>query len=88
MEAMAARILCIGTTVGGIPEIIEHDKTGFLVRTKDENALAEAMIKAAEMPEEKRQKVIDNSRQKVYTHYAHESTTEKMEKTYREVLEI
>lgn len=38
LEAMAAGVPCVGTKVGGIPEIIINNETGFLVPPKDENA--------------------------------------------------
>lgn len=42
LEAMALGKPCIGTRVGGIPEVIEADRTGLLV-TPSSDALAEAM---------------------------------------------
>lgn len=41
LEAMAAGIPCIGTDVGGNPEIIRDQETGFIVPSDDENMLAE-----------------------------------------------
>ncbi|MBD3327782.1 glycosyltransferase [Candidatus Peregrinibacteria bacterium] len=43
LEAMAAQVPIVATEVGGIPEIIQHKKTGVLVAPKDFNALAEAI---------------------------------------------
>lgn len=43
MEAMAMQIPVISTTVSGIPELVDHGKTGALVPPKDSLALKEAM---------------------------------------------
>jgi len=49
-EAMATGKAVVGTSVGGIPEIIDHGKTGFLVPTRDSRALAEKIIFLLENP--------------------------------------
>lgn len=35
IEAMACEVACIGTNVGGIPEVIVHDETGYIVELGD-----------------------------------------------------
>ena len=43
MEAMAAGLPIVSTSVGGIPEMVVPDETGFLVRPGDVTALADAI---------------------------------------------
>ncbi|GGJ85488.1 N-acetyl-alpha-D-glucosaminyl L-malate synthase [Lentibacillus kapialis] len=35
LEAMSCEVPCIGTNIGGIPEVIEHNETGFIVELGD-----------------------------------------------------
>ena len=44
MDAMYMKVPVVATTAGGIPEVIEHGKTGLLVPPKNTVALAEAVI--------------------------------------------
>lgn len=43
LEAMAAGLPCVATAVGGVPELVEHERTGLLVPPHDPPALAEAI---------------------------------------------
>jgi len=54
MEAMAAGRPVIATWVAGIPELVQHGVTGWLVPPGDAGALAAAVRALAEMPAEKR----------------------------------
>jgi glycosyltransferase involved in cell wall biosynthesis len=44
IEAMARARPVVGSTVGGIPEVVEHGRTGMLVAPEDPSALAEAIL--------------------------------------------
>jgi len=50
IEAMAAGRPVIATKVGGIPAIIEHQRTGLLVQPEDATALAAAMTELLRRP--------------------------------------
>jgi glycosyltransferase involved in cell wall biosynthesis len=50
-EALASGLPIVGSTVGGIPELVEHGKNGFLVPPREPMALAAAIRHLADNPE-------------------------------------
>ena len=51
IEAMAARVPVVATEVGGVPDMIESQRNGFLVPAGDMDALVEAIDLALDAPE-------------------------------------
>ena len=49
-EAMRAGVAVIGSNSGGVPEIIEHEKTGLLFQTKDADSLYKAVATLYQSP--------------------------------------
>ena len=51
LEAMASGLPCIATSVGGIPEWIEHKVTGLLIQPGSPEQVAEAILSLARDPQ-------------------------------------
>jgi len=51
IEAQAAGVPVVATKVGGVTEIIEHEKTGLLVLPKDIDAMAQAVLRILNNPD-------------------------------------
>ena len=54
MEAGSQAVACIGTEVSGVPELIEHGRTGLLAPPGEPAALAEALRRLIAHPAERR----------------------------------
>ena len=69
LEALASGTCVIGSNVGGIPDIIEHNKAGILVRQKDAKQLSAAIIKLL-LNEKLRKRLALNGQRKVKDLYS------------------
>ncbi|MBX6378886.1 MAG: glycosyltransferase, partial [Clostridia bacterium] len=54
LEAMAAALPVVAVRAGAVPELVVHGETGCLVPPGDAGALAEAVVRLARCPEERR----------------------------------
>lgn len=54
LEAMASGLPVVGTSAGGLSELVEHSKTGWLVPQRDPTALADRIRTLILAPEERR----------------------------------
>jgi glycosyltransferase involved in cell wall biosynthesis len=69
IEAFAAGLCVIATTVGGIPEVVDHGRTGILVPPKNPNELAGA-IQQLLSDSVLRQRLARNAQDEAREHYA------------------
>jgi glycosyltransferase involved in cell wall biosynthesis len=84
LEAMAAGVPCIASSLSGIPEVINGSDVGLLVPPKDDNALAEAMITLANAPEHKLKGIIERAKERTRKHFAHDVLGAKLAKLYED----
>jgi len=87
LEAMAAGVPCVGTRVGGTPDVLGK-RYGFVVEPKDANALAEAITTIAKYSEEQRKKLIADSIERVRQKYSHEVAFENLKNIYLEMFDV
>lgn len=85
LEANACEVPCIGTNVGGIPEVIVHDKTGYLVELGD---VKQASIYALDLleDEQKLNKFSMDAYHHSKRHFASENIVNEYLKLYAHVL--
>ncbi|PAV29478.1 N-acetyl-alpha-D-glucosaminyl L-malate synthase BshA [Virgibacillus profundi] len=69
LEAMACEVPCIGTNVGGIPEVIRHNETGYIVELGDLDMAADYAIEL--LNDEKRLKEFSQNAFKHARSYFH-----------------
>ncbi|UWR23518.1 glycosyltransferase [Sulfitobacter sp. S190] len=78
MEAMAAGRLVIATWIAGIPELVEDDKTGWLVPAGDAAALADAICDMAATPPARRTEMAQRARARVLARHDADAEARKL----------
>lgn len=81
LEAMNAGLLVISSNVGGVPYMVEDNKTGYLFPSDDSDALASLMIQTVRVPSERTTAIICNAHQAVNI-YRWENIKDKLYHTY------
>jgi glycosyltransferase involved in cell wall biosynthesis len=84
VQAMLVELPCVTTSVGGIPEIAEHERTALLVAPRDPVALAAAIERLAGN-EGLRRELGESARKHCVEGYSYERMLERMETIYRNV---
>jgi glycosyltransferase involved in cell wall biosynthesis len=87
LEALAMRKAVVASRVGGIPEIIQEGKTGFLVDPEKPAAIAEKVIPLLKTPELRR-RLGDQGRRFVESHYDNRLMVGRLEALYRELMGV
>jgi len=82
LEALASGTPVLATFVDGVPELIRHGETGWLVPPQNERALAMAIINLSCQPELRAQ-FAERGRQHVHSHFSAEGYIRELEDFYQ-----
>ena len=80
LEAMAAQIPVVASKIGGVPEMIQNDHNGLLVKPRDPQELAQKILYLSANPD-LAQKFIRNSQEKL-KEFSFDQMFEKTKKVY------
>lgn len=85
VEASASGVMAIGTSVGGIPEVVVDKETGLLVDAGNSFSLFNSMLWVVKHPEQATEMGI-RARQRIEKYFDHSSFAEKYFSIYQELL--
>lgn len=87
MEALASGTPVVATQVGGVAELVEHGRSGWLVPAKKPEALADAMRQLMALPAEERLAMGAAGREHISQNYGLERVVDQWEALFTELLE-
>lgn len=85
LQAMAAGVPVTATKVGGVPEVVIHEKTGLLLEAGDHEALAKNIIRLLTDSDLSRS-LADSAKEHIMNEHSLESMLDKLEGLYRGLL--
>ena len=78
--AMACGAVVLATPVGGVPDLIKDEETGFILEDNSPECIAENVMRALNHPE--LDKIMNNARKLIEAEYTYEAAVER----YRKIL--
>ncbi len=85
LEAMQWRVPILATSVGAIPELLDHGSRGLLVAPGNVEALAEGLRQLVSAPAAARQTVVGRAYSAVQQHYTSSRMADEYRRLYQEV---
>lgn len=78
LEAMACEKVVIASDAGGMPEMIEHGRDGFIVPKSQLHRLGEAILEVLSLPDSERQRIGAAARSRVLTDFNAQQERERL----------
>lgn len=86
LEAGAAALPAVATSVGAAPQIVLPNRTGFLVPPQNTEALTAAMLRLLDVSPNRRREMGDQSRLHILNHYSIRNVHRQYQQVYEDVL--
>jgi glycosyltransferase involved in cell wall biosynthesis len=84
MEALACGTPCVAFNIGGMPDMIEHQRNGYLAQPFESEDLAKGIVWVLEN-QERYQKLCDRARQKAEQEFTLDIQSHRYESLYRQL---
>jgi glycosyltransferase involved in cell wall biosynthesis len=85
LEAMSCGVPVVGSRVGGLPEVVLHGETGYLLPVGEIREMADASVRLLSSPEEHR-RMSDGSRKRAREHFEASTIIPQYERLYESLL--
>lgn len=86
LESMVSGCITIGSSSGGMSEIIEHEKDGYLVPPHDPNVLAGLLEKVLSLPEAEKEIIRNAAKRKIIEEFSMKVISDKLLNFYQYVI--
>jgi N-acetyl-alpha-D-glucosaminyl L-malate synthase BshA len=85
LEAMSCGVPVVGSRVGGVPEVVLHGETGYLLPVGEVREMADAAVKLLVSPDEHR-RMADGAKERARTHFEASTIIPQYERLYESLL--
>lgn len=85
-EAMFCKKIVVGSKCGGIPEVIEDGKTGFLFTSEDPESLSSVILNITERDKQELEAIRNKAFEKASLEYNWDKSADSVENIYRELI--
>lgn len=86
LEAMAARMIVIGTNAGGIPDFLTQGKTGFIVGIEEKESIKDAVLQIETLPDAEKERILNQAEALVRQKYNWDIITSDMEALFNSLI--
>ena len=86
LEAMGVGAVVLGSSSGGMNEIIENEKSGYLIKPHNPQKLADKLLELLQLNAYKRKMISENAKERILTHFEKSIVLDQMVNYYHDVI--